>query len=139
MICSRLSDFYRAGGGGSFHLSRIYARSSACCCAILSSFSLLVQRKRSKRKDTRAEAFLQLTLQNRPSQPKGGPRLPAFFTVNPPYASTSGGFPATPEFGFVSSVKHVYIFSALPKCRNQKNLNCSDSDEPSGMPICEAN
>jgi hypothetical protein len=82
---------------------------------VSSSFLLLVQKKRSKEKDTRAEAFLQLTLQNRPSQPKGGPRLPAFFTVNPPYASTSGGFPATPEFGFVSSVKHVYILPALPE------------------------
>jgi hypothetical protein len=53
-----------------------------------SYFSLLTQRKVSKRKGARAEAFLQLTLQNHSKQPKSGPRLPAFLTVAPPYAGT---------------------------------------------------
>jgi hypothetical protein len=72
-----------------------------------SSFLLLVQKKRSKEKDPRAEAFLQLTLQNHSKQPKSGPRLPAFLTVTSPYAGTSGGFPAAPEYGFKSSLNIV--------------------------------
>jgi hypothetical protein len=80
-----------------------------------SSFLLLVQKKRSKEKDTRAEAFLQLSLQNQSTQPKSGPGLPTFLTVASPYACTSGGFPAAPELGFVSSTKYVYILSAKPK------------------------
>jgi hypothetical protein len=65
------------------------------------NFSLLTQRKVGKRKGARAEAFLQLSLQNHSKQPKSGPRFPTFLTVAPPYASTSGGFPAPPEFGFL--------------------------------------
>jgi hypothetical protein len=53
----------------------------------------------AKEKTPFAEAFLQLPLQNQSAQPKGSPRLPAFFTVASPYACSPGGFPAPPELG----------------------------------------
>ena len=50
------------------------------------------KRNEAKKKTPFAEAFLQLSLQNQSAQPKGGPRLPAFLTVIPPYACRPGGF-----------------------------------------------
>ena len=53
------------------------------------------KRNEAKKKTPSAEAFLQLPLQNPSAQPKSGPRLPAFFTVVPPYASRPGGVPTS--------------------------------------------
>jgi hypothetical protein len=55
-------------------------------------FLCLSKENEAKEKTPFAEAFLQLALQNQSSQPKGGPRLPAFFTVASPYACSPGGF-----------------------------------------------
>ena len=54
---------------------------------------------------------MQLPLQNQSAQPKGGPRLPAFFTVVPPYAGRPGGFPAPPELGFISELNKRMLLS----------------------------
>jgi len=56
-------------------------------------FLCLPKENEPKERAPFAEAFLQLPLQNQSAQPKGGPRLPAFLTVGPPYAGRPGGTP----------------------------------------------
>ena len=79
-------------------LSPVTSRLRKFCSATLHVASLfyvhffcLPKRNEPKKRAPSAEAFLQLPLQNQSVQPKGGPRLPAFLTVVPPYAGRPGG------------------------------------------------
>lgn len=56
----------------------------------LRSFLLLVQKKRTKEKDTFSKVFLSLRRQNRMDFPKFSPRLQKFFTENPSYTTEKG-------------------------------------------------